>query len=142
MAKILKEKKIRQHWQKIVSTYFEFCREKFGENPSFDGCCPRDLGMIIDAIEKKAVEKNIEWSESTAIKSLNIFLDYSFKDEWLQKNFLLFNLNRQKDKIFYKIKSVLDGKSDSITQRISGNNKTAGQHIFAERLRGRIEKLK
>lgn len=137
-----KEKKIRCHWQKIIAAYFDFCRQKFDENPSFDGSSPRDLGMIVDAIEKKAAEKKIEWTENVAVRSINIFLETSFQDSWLHENFLLSNLNRQKDKIFFKLKSIKNGNANSETNSTKhiGNYKTAGQDIFADRLRGRIEK--
>lgn len=141
MAKAVKNKSVRPFWAKVVETYFSFCMDKFGENPSFDGASPRDLGMLMDAIQKKAEEKQMVWTEELAVKSLSVFLEFSFKDRWLQDNFLLFNLNRQKDKIFFNIKSAMNGNASTTLPANGGNNKTNGQHIFAERLRGRIERL-
>lgn len=138
-----KEKFVRPFWDKFVSGYFSFCVEKFSERPSFDGGSPRDLGMIYDAIRKKAEEKKMLWSEELALKSLKVFLDFCFADSWLHKNFLLFNLNRQKDKIFFQIKQTMDGKSNasSETGKQRSSFKTAGQEVFADRLRQRLEKL-
>lgn len=139
-----KEKKTpRLFWQKLIEVYFEFCREKFGETPTFDGSSPRDLGLLVDAIQKKAGEKKLVWTEELAVRSLRVYLDFAFKDSWLQKNFLLFNLNRQKDKIFFTIKNSMNEKSNSNQEqrKFSGSYKTAGQEVFADRLKQRIEKL-
>lgn len=138
-----KEKRVRPFWNKLVETLFDFCKDKFGEPPTFDGSSPRDYGMIVDAIEKKALEKHIIWTESIAVRSINLFLDYCFKDEWLSKNFVLATINRQKDKIFFKIKMDRDGKSDSKIPRAKqfGSIKTAGQEIFAERLGRKLDNL-
>jgi len=138
-----KEKFVRLFWDKFVSEYFSFCFEKFGERPSFDGSSPRDLGMIYDAIKKKAEEKKMIWNEDLGLRSLKVFLEYCFKDGWLHKNFLLFNLNRQKDKIFFQIKQEMDGKSNSKSEPAKQRSsfKTAGQEVFADRLRSRLEKL-
>ncbi len=141
MAVSKKEKKPRPHFQKIVTLFFDFCREKFGENPSFDGSAPRDLGMILDAMEKKAGEKNLIWTEDMATRAMSLFLEYCWKDSWLNQNFLLCHMNRQKDKIFFKIKSEASGNSKTSTNLTGANHKTAGQHVFADRLKKRIEGL-
>ena len=137
-----KEKRARPHWNKCVEAFFEFCEDRFGEKPTFDHSAPRDLGFIMDAIEKKTVEKQMLYTEDIAVRSLKLFLLYCFNDQWLQKNFILFNLNRQKDKIFFKIKSDIDAKRNPGEDKPKqfGSHKTAGQDIFAERLRGRLEK--
>lgn len=137
------EKKTRLFFKKWVSIYFEFCMDKFSENPSFDGSAPRDLGMIYDAVEKKCIEKGLAWSEELSERSWRIFLEFAWKDNWLQQNFLLFNLNRQKDKIFFQIKSSGNGKQQSsdTKEKFSGSHKTMGQHVFADRLKGKLDNL-
>ncbi len=144
--KKMKQKKYispaRQFWQPLVKVFFDFCEEKFGDKPSFDGSAPKDMGLIIDAICKKCDERNIEWTESVATRSWKLFLDTCYEEPWLKDNFLLFQMNRQKDKIFFKIKSVLDGKRNSTTPtKINSNNKQAGQHIFAERAKDKLRRL-
>lgn len=138
-----KEKKVRPFFSQMVSVYFDFCREKFGEEPSFDGSAPRDLAAILDAIEKKCLAKELIWDLEMGTRSFKMFLEYSYNDSWLRQNFLLFNLNRQKDKIFFQIKQAIDGKSNSESgaAKQRSNFKTAGQELFADRLRSRLEKL-
>lgn len=136
------EKKTRLFFKKWVSVYFEFCVDKFSESPSFDGSSPRDLGMIYDAVKKKCIEKKMEWTEDISIRSWKTFLEFAWKDNWLQQNFLLFNLNRQKDKIFFQIKSSINGKQIGGTEKkYGGNHKTMGNHVFAERLKGKLNSL-
>jgi len=88
-------------WNELVETYFAFCRNNFHENPSFDGSAPRDLKNIITALHKRSEIKGWEWTERDACQRLYLFLNECYKDEWLRKNFLLSNINRQKDKIFF-----------------------------------------
>lgn len=103
MAKAKKEKKAAEpYWTDYVHEYFEFCKTKFTVAPSFDGSAPRDLKAIVEALRKRAEEKNIEWTKETAISRFRVFLEYAFSDWWLSENWLLSNINRQKDKIFFK----------------------------------------
>lgn len=103
MAKAKKEKKEpEKYWQQFVHTYHEFCRGKFTISPTFDGSAPRDLKAIVQSLKKRAEEKNIEWTEEVAIARFKIFLEYAFSDWWLSENWILSNINRQKDKIFFK----------------------------------------
>lgn len=109
-----KEKKVTKHWQALVETFFDFYENKFGgEKPSFDGSAPRDLKSIAEVLEKRAFASNIEWTEENAIIRLNLFLDAAHKIDWLRDNFLLFNLNRQKDKIFLTVKKYSNGQNNS-----------------------------
>lgn len=101
----------RKFWHKLVSVFFNFCVEEFGEKPSFDGAAPKRMGDIIDSIEKKCIEKNLEWTEDMACRSWLLFLQTANQDKWLNEHFLLTNLNAQKDKIFFKLsKQSKDGK--------------------------------
>lgn len=101
---------VRPFWQALVKIFFSFCEEKFGEKPSFDGSAPKDMGFIVDAIKSKAEEKGLEWSEEMAKKSWLLFLQTCHDDKWLFENFLLSNMNRQKDRIFFKLKKDVNGK--------------------------------
>lgn len=104
MAKAKKEKKPPEpYWNDLVSVYFEFCRTKFTEAPSFDGSAPRDMKAIIESLRKRAEIKNIEWTQELALSRFKTFLEYAFSDWWLSENWLLSNINRQKDRFFFKI---------------------------------------
>lgn len=102
-----KEKLPEPFWNELVSVYFDFCRSKFNENPSFDGSAPKDLKNIIQSLHKRAVDSNVEWDLAMAKQRLWKFLEFSFQDYWLRNNFLLSNINRQKDKIFFNIRSAI-----------------------------------
>lgn len=106
-----KEKKpATEHWQKCVDVFYKFYEENFeGEKPSFDGSAPRDLKMIVEALKKRAEDAGVEWSEENAACRLEKFFEAAFRINWLRENFLLFNLNRQKDKIFVSIKKQING---------------------------------
>lgn len=105
-----KKKVVRVYWQKLVQKYFEFCRENFGMKPSFDGSAPRDFGSLYDELKIRVEEEGMEWTYEIAESSLLLFLKFAFEDKWLNENFMLFNLNRHKDKIFFKMKNVSNGK--------------------------------
>lgn len=105
MTRIKKEKKpkvIEPYWNDLVQVYFEFTKTKFSEPPSFDGSAPRDLKSIIQVLHKRAEEKGIEWTQEVAKTRFKMFLDFAFSDWWLSENWLLQNINRQKDKIIFK----------------------------------------
>lgn len=104
-------KKPTKFFKDLVEIYFSFFEKKFGFKPSFDGSAPRDLKLILDAMEKRSTEKGFEWTKQLADQMLNAFLEEAHKDLWLRDNFLLQNLNRQKDKLFFKIKSKNNGTS-------------------------------
>ena len=105
MTKVKKEKKpkvVEPYWQDFVNTYFEFTKSKFTATPSFDGSAPRDLKAIIQTLKKRAEEVGIEWTKEVAMQRFTLFLQYAFSDWWLSENWLLQNINRQKDKIIFK----------------------------------------
>lgn len=106
--KIKKEKVIEPFFKDMVEVWFLFCREKFQESPTFDGSAPRDLKSIIKTLRERAVHSNIEWTSDIAKLRFKNFLDFAWEDYWLKNNWLLFNINRQKDKIFFNIKSSLN----------------------------------
>jgi hypothetical protein len=95
-------------WNELVSIYFNFCREKFNEEPSFDGSSPRDLKLIIKSLRERAEKSNIEWTLDTSKNRLHNFLSFAYQDIWLRNNFLLSNINRQKDKIFFNIRAAIN----------------------------------
>lgn len=101
-----KEKIVRLFWQKLVQKYFDFCRENFGMKPSFDGSAPRDFARLYDELKIRVEEEGIEWDYENAEQSLLLFLTTANEDKWLHENFMLFNLNRHKDKIFFKMKTL------------------------------------
>lgn len=92
-------------FQDMVSIYFSFCKDKFHEVPTFDGSAPRDLKSIIKTLRQRAESIPIEWDYETATTRFRHFLEFAYSwSQWLRNNWLLFNLNRQKDAIFYAIK--------------------------------------
>lgn len=88
-------------WNELVEIYFSFCQMKFNEKPSFDGSSPRDLKCIIQSLKKRAQDAGVDWTYGVAVSRLNRFLESAYGDQWLKNNFLLSNINRQKDKIFF-----------------------------------------
>lgn len=114
MAKSIKPKKekkpIEPYWNPIVSAYFEFCRAKFNDTPSFEGSQPRDLKNLIQTLHARADAKNVEWTQEVAIARFTHFLEFAYhSNQWLRDNWLLSNLNRQKDAIFFKISQQHNG---------------------------------
>lgn len=103
LKKEKKEKKIEPHWSDMVAVYFDFTKSKFHDIPSFDGSAPRDLKNIIESLRKRAEDKNVEWTKEVAIVRFRHFLEHAYMDRWLSENWLLMNINRQKDKIFFNI---------------------------------------
>ena len=94
-----KEEETTDYWQALVDIWFAFNREFLKIEPSFKGSDPRDLKGIVEILKKRAVASGYEWSEKQATDTLTAFLHHSFKDTWLQQNFLLSNLLKQFDKI-------------------------------------------
>lgn len=104
MTKVKKEKKpkvIEPYFQDLVGVYFEFTKTKFSISPSFDGSAPRDLKAIAQYLRKRAEDIGVEWTKETAIIRFATFLQYAFSDWWLSENWLLSNINRQKDKVVF-----------------------------------------
>ena len=103
MAKKTVKQPPQPYWQEIVSAYFGFCSEKFNDIPTFDGSSPRDLKSIIIALRKRCESAGEEWTFEAAIGRFRHFLEFAYaNDEWLRENWLLSNLNRHKDKFFFK----------------------------------------
>lgn len=90
------------YWQDFVALYFEFTKSKFTEVPSFDGSAPRDLKAIILALKKRADDAGVEWTQEVALFRFKKFLEYAFSDWWLSNHWMLSNINRMKDPIFFK----------------------------------------
>lgn len=130
-----KETKTTRFFNECVEVYFQFFEKKFGLKPSFDGSSPRDLKTILEAMEKRSEENKVEWSVNIATRMFGTFLEFSYQEKWLQENFFLFNLNRQKDKIFFKIKSQIDGTSKSGFTR-EGVNAEFDRRNYANREAG------
>lgn len=104
MAKAKKEKKQPEpFWQDMIAVWFNFCKEKYNDVPTFDNSAPRDLKNIIQALRKRAEDKGIEWTQEVAIMRFRHFLEHCWMDRWLSENWLLMNIMRQKDKIFFSI---------------------------------------
>lgn len=89
------------YWQLLVETYYRFCRMYFGVDPSFDSSAPRDLRTIVEQLRTRCEKSNKIWDEESSVARLWLFLRCAYEDPWLSKNFLLSNINRQKDKIFF-----------------------------------------
>lgn len=103
MTKSKKEKKPAElYWQDFIEAYFSYTKEKFTEPPSFDGSAPRDLKAIIQALRKRAEEKGVEWTKENAMLRFRSFLDYAYSEWWLREHWMLSNINRSKDPIFFK----------------------------------------
>lgn len=96
------------YWDDIVQCWFAFCREKKNESPSFDGSAPRDLRLIIIALRNRAISVGLEWTRAVALFRLRSFLEYAYQDQWLRDHWILFNINRQKDRIFYEIRQAVN----------------------------------
>ncbi len=106
--RVKKEPSPEPFWNDLVKVYFDFCRTKFHEEPTFDNSSPRDLKAIVKTLRERAEKSNIEWTLVTAQSRLWHFLNFAFQDKWLSENWLLSNINRQKDKIFFNIRKVVE----------------------------------
>lgn len=91
---------VTDHWHALVEVWFEFNKKNFdGFEPSFKGSDPKHLKTIVEILRKRSINRGLEWTQETARKTLWKFFEHSYTDEWLRKNFLLQNLERQLDKI-------------------------------------------
>lgn len=88
-------------WNELVEHYFSFCKLFFSVSPTFSGSAPRDLKLIVETLHKRCVESGKDWTLISARDRLWAFLKCAYDDPWLKNNFLLSNINRQKDKIFF-----------------------------------------
>lgn len=103
VVKQRKKKFIEPYWDAIVGVWFKFCIDNYGDKPSFDGSAPRDLKSIMKQLRERAEERGIEWSELAAVTRLNKFLEVANTYKYLNENWLLSNINRQKDTIFFNL---------------------------------------
>lgn len=105
MAKAKKEKAPPEpFWNELVDVWFNFCKEQKKEKPTFDGSAPRDLKSIVSTLRKRAVESGQEWTQELATSRLYKFLLYAYDNSgWLRENWLLLNINRQKDIVFFNL---------------------------------------
>lgn len=105
-AKVIKlaaeKKQPMEHWKEIVETWFTFCQEKFSQKPSFDGISAKSLKLLMTAIKLRATDQKVEWNSIEACARLRAFLLKAHRDQWMRDNFLLKNLNSQKDKFFFQ----------------------------------------
>jgi len=101
MPKKKTNKNVEPHFQAIVAVFFAFTKSKKGEDPSFDGSAPRDLKSILASLRTRAEAKGIVWTEAVANHRFTAFLEEAYLDRWLSENWILSNINRQKDKVFF-----------------------------------------
>lgn len=87
------------HWELLVKEWFDFNQLKFKQKPSFAGADPRYLKRIVELLEKRAHDSAVPWSAENAVSRLRGFLSKAYKDAFLSKNFLLYQLERNFDKI-------------------------------------------
>lgn len=96
-------------WNELVEVHFAFCRDKFHEDPIFEGSAPRDLKSIITSLRERTESISVIWTLDTAKLRLFNFFEFAFKNnDWLRKNWLLSNLNRQKQAIFFQIRAAIE----------------------------------
>lgn len=95
-------------FQEIVELWFAYCREKFDETPSFTGSAPRDLKTILVSLRERAEKiPDLMWTLPVASLRFKSFLDFAWQEQWLREHWLLSNINRQKDTIFFNIRAVV-----------------------------------
>ncbi len=88
------------HWRALVEEWFRFYAEKHeGNNPRFRKSDTAHFKEIIQALERRAIAKDVAWTEEVAVERLRYFLTHAYGRNWLQKHFLLPNLNSQFDAI-------------------------------------------
>lgn len=99
VAKGKADKETEPFWDLLVKVWFDFGKEKFGIEPSFERDDPKILKRLIDRLKKRAAKAGVDWNETTGPQRLRYFLDCAFADEWLKAHFLLANLEKQFDKV-------------------------------------------
>jgi len=100
---------VMEHWPDLIKTFFDFCVKYFREKPSFDGSSPRDMKAIIIVLKKRAEAETVAWTKEEATRRFNGFLVGAYKDQWLRQNFILSNLNKFKDKVFFNKQKEKNG---------------------------------
>lgn len=113
MGKVGTEKKIKsppeKFWQRLVDVYFQFYKMHFRDNDGFQltpdwsgakvGMESKGLKGIIIRLRNIAEEKEIEWTEEYAVKSLEYFLKKAYNNPFLKKSFMCCLLNKFKDSV-------------------------------------------
>jgi hypothetical protein len=118
---VKKKKKPEPYFKVCVDLFFKFVFENFnGEVPSFDNSAPRDLKNILTSLRTRAETKGIEWTEDECRRRFLSFLGYCKEDKFLGEAFILCNINRQKDKIFFQTAKKVKGGNNQV-HRPSGN---------------------
>lgn len=106
MAKAKKEKQPKEpqpYWQDMISLFFEFTKARYQDVPTFDRSAPRDLKEILVALRTRCEKAGHEWTYAAATTRFRMFLEECYADNWLRNNWILRNLNSQKDRIFFSI---------------------------------------
>lgn len=88
-------------WDKMVQVWFNFTKEVKNESPSFDGSAPRDLKEICKQLRTRCEDKGHIWDSDSAQNRLYLFFEEAYRIPFLANNWLLFQINRQKDIVFF-----------------------------------------
>lgn len=108
MAKAKRVKEVELYWPEMVEIWFKICRDEFRDKPTFTGSAPRDLKEIVKALRERTQSIEIEWTLTVAQQRLYNFFKFAYDtNTWLQKNWLLLNINRQKDAIFFNLRKAI-----------------------------------
>jgi hypothetical protein len=125
------EKKLIEHWQFLVDSWFKFFGEKFKNDeglpkkPLFKGQQAKELKEICLGL-KSLTSK--EWTSDYAVHCLVKFLNQAFNDKWLSEHFELKNL-------LQNFNSITNGKSSSLhSQATSASGKQTGANILTAKL--------
>ncbi len=86
----------------MVDLWFTFYKERFLNDPTFNGIAAKNLKLILKRLQKVTEDGGKIWDEAMAIKVFNRFLTLGFADRWLQDNFILNNLYSKFDSIINK----------------------------------------
>lgn len=86
---------IRKKWVWFNKTHLKFSVEPIPDRDY------SHMHRIIEKLKARAVDQNIEWTESNALTRWEKFLSIAYtKDDWLHDNFLLGNLESKMQKVF------------------------------------------
>lgn len=105
MGKPKKVKEVEPYWPEMVEIWLKICRDIFKDKPTFTGSAPRDLKEIVKPLRERTKSIEIEWTLTVAQQRLYNFFKFAYDtNNWLQKNWLLSNINRQKDAVFFNLR--------------------------------------
>lgn len=112
-----------KHWAALVEEWFRFYAEKHeGNKPRFRKADTSHFKEIIQALERRAIAKDVAWTEEVAVERLRLFLTHAYGRNWLKTHFLLHNLNSQFD-------AIVNSKPEQ--QQPSGKVRSGGAVIGA-----------